>query len=93
VAGHLTPIEVEVDTLAQLEEALPFAPDVILLDNFSLPDLQEAVRRTAGRCRLEASGGVRLDTVRAIAETGVDAVSVGALTHSAPILDIGLDAD
>ena len=91
-AGHLTPIEVEVDSLAQLEEAIPFAPDVIMLDNFSLADLRTAVKLTAGRVRLEASGGVNLDTVRAIAETGVDVISVGALTHSAPVLDVGLDA-
>ena len=92
VAGHLTPIEVEVDTLDQFDEALAFAPDVIMLDNFTLPDLAEAVRRCQGRVRLEASGGVSLDTVAAIAATGVDAISVGALTHSAPVLDIGLDA-
>ena len=92
VAGHLTPIEVEVDSLAQLEEALTFAPDVVMLDNFSLDDLRAAVALTAGLVRLEASGGVSLETVRAIAETGVDVISVGALTHSAPVLDIGLDA-
>ena len=80
------------DTLDQFDEALAFAPDVILLDNFTLPDLAEAVRRCQGRVRLEASGGVSLDTVAAIAATGVDAISVGALTHSAPVLDIGLDA-
>jgi len=91
-AGHLTPIEVEVDNLAQLEEALAFAPNVILIDNFSLADLRSAVALTAGRVRLEASGGVNLTTVRSIAETGVDVISVGALTHSAPVLDIGLDA-
>jgi nicotinate-nucleotide pyrophosphorylase (carboxylating) len=92
VAGHLTPIEVEVDTLEQLSQALPFAPHVIMLDNFTLDDLRSAVAMNAGRVRLEASGGINLDTVRAIAETGVDAISVGALTHSAPVLDIGLDA-
>ncbi len=92
VAGHLTPIEVEVDTLDQFDEALAFAPDVIMLDNFPLPDMAEAVRRCHGRVRLEASGGVSLETVAAIAATGVDAISVGALTHSAPVLDIGLDA-
>jgi nicotinate-nucleotide pyrophosphorylase (carboxylating) len=92
VAGHLTPIEVEVDSLAQLHEALPFAPAVILLDNFAVDDLRRAVDIVQGRVRLEASGGVTLETVRAIAETGVDAISVGALTHSAPVLDIGLDA-
>jgi nicotinate-nucleotide pyrophosphorylase (carboxylating) len=91
-AGHLMKIELEVDSLEQLDEALPYTPDVILLDNFSLADLVEAVRRTNGRVPLEASGGVNLSTVRAIAETGVDAISVGALTHSAPVLDIGLDA-
>ena len=92
LAGHLTPIEIEVDTLAQLEEALAFGPTVIMLDNFSVPDLQTAVAMTAGRVRLEASGGVALATVRAIAQTGVSAISVGTLTHSAPVLDIGLDA-
>ena len=85
-------IEVEVDSLEQLDEALTYAPHVIMLDNFSLADLSEAVRRTAGRVRLEASGGVTLKTVRAIAETGVDVISVGGLTHSAPALDLGLDA-
>lgn len=92
VAGHLTPVEVEVDTLDQFREALPFRPAVIMLDNFSLADLRDAVSLNAGQVRLEASGGVSLETVRAIAETGVDAISVGALTHSAPVLDIGLDA-
>lgn len=91
-AGHLTKVEVEVDSLAQLDEALGEGPDVIMLDNFSLADLAEAVRRTAGRIPLEASGGVNLETVRAIAETGVDVISVGALTHSVGVLDIGLDA-
>ena len=92
-AGWLTPVEVEVDGLEQLDEALPFRPDVIMLDNFSLEDLRKAVARVAGAVRLEASGGVNLHTVRAIAETGVDAISVGALTHSVAVLDIGLDAD
>ena len=91
IAGHLTPIEVEVDSLAQLDQALPFAPSVIMLDNFAVDDLRRAVDRVQGRVRLEASGGVSLQTVRAIAQTGVDAISVGALTHSAPSLDIGLD--
>jgi nicotinate-nucleotide pyrophosphorylase (carboxylating) len=90
--AHLMKVEIEVDTLAQLDEALPYRPDVILLDNFALDDLAQAVRRVDGRVALEASGGVTLSTVAAIAETGVDAISVGALTHSAPILDIGLDA-
>jgi nicotinate-nucleotide pyrophosphorylase (carboxylating) len=91
-AGHLMQVEVEVDGLDQLDEALLHGPDVVMLDNFSLDDLRTAVARAGGRVRLEASGGVNLDTVRAIAETGVDVISVGALTHSAPVLDIGLDA-
>ena len=91
-AGHLMKVEVEIDSLGQLEEALKYGPDVVMLDNFSLEDLAEAVRRVAGRAVLEASGGVSLETVRAIAETGADGISVGALTHSASVLDIGLDA-
>ncbi|GBF58823.1 nicotinate-nucleotide pyrophosphorylase [carboxylating] [Candidatus Phycosocius bacilliformis] len=90
-AGHLMPIEVEVDSLAQLEEALPFQPTCIMLDNFSLVDLKSAVELVAGQVTLEASGGVSLHTVSAIAATGVDYISVGALTHSAPCLDLGLD--
>lgn len=89
--GHLLPIEVEVDSLNQLEEALPFAPTCIMLDNFSLADLRTAVARVAGAVTLEASGGVNLSTVADIAATGVDYISVGALTHSAPCLDLGLD--
>ena len=91
-AGHLVKIEIEVDTLAQLDEALPYEPDVVMLDNFSLDDLRLAVIRAKRTVLLEASGGVTLETVRAIAETGVDVISSGALTHSAPVLDIGLDA-
>ena len=91
-AGHLVKIEIEVDTLAQLDEALAYGPDVIMLDNFSLDDLRTAVSRAKGKVVLEASGGVTLETVRAIAQTGVDVISSGALTHSAPVLDIGLDA-
>ncbi len=91
-AGHLMKVEVEIDGLGQLEEALQHGPDVLMLDNFSLDDLVEAVRRNAGRAVLEASGGVTLESVRAIAQTGVDVISVGALTHSARVLDIGLDA-
>jgi nicotinate-nucleotide pyrophosphorylase (carboxylating) len=92
-ASHLIKIEIEVDNLAQLDEALPLGPDVVLLDNFSLADLREAVARAKGKTVLEASGGVTLQTVRAIAETGVGVISSGALTHSAPALDVGLDAD
>lgn len=91
-AGHLMKIEVEVDSLAQLEEALPHRPDVVMLDNFSLGDLAQAVRIAGSQTTLEASGGVNLQTVRGIAETGVQVISVGALTHSAMVLDIGLDA-
>jgi len=92
-AGHLVKIEAEIDGLDQLDAALAERPDVIMLDNFSLEDLCTAVARAKGHVMLEASGGVNLETVRAIAETGVDVISVGALTHSAPVLDIGLDAD
>ena len=91
-AGHLVKVECEVDSLKQLAEALDAGPDVVMLDNFSLKNLRVAVGMTAGRVVLEASGGVTLDTVRDIAETGVDVISVGALTHSANVLDIGLDA-
>jgi nicotinate-nucleotide pyrophosphorylase (carboxylating) len=101
--GGSVPVEIEVDDLDQFDEALALSPEIILLDNMSLEDLREAVgRRDAkeGRAHfqpnepltlLEASGGVNLDTIRAIAETGVDRISVGALTHSAPGLDIALD--
>jgi nicotinate-nucleotide pyrophosphorylase (carboxylating) len=91
-AGHLVKVECEVDSLEQLEQALGAGPDVIMLDNFSLADLERAVAMASGRVVLEASGGVNLETVAAIAATGVDVISVGALTHSAPVLDIGLDA-
>ena len=85
------PVEVEVDTLAQLDEALAGGAETILLDNMSPPVLREAVGRTAGRARLEASGGITIDTIRDVAETGVDAISVGALTHSVRALDIALE--
>jgi nicotinate-nucleotide pyrophosphorylase (carboxylating) len=89
--GHMVRIELEVDTLAQLEEALRLGVDTILLDNMSLDDLRRAVAMAGGRCVLEASGNVTLETVRDIAQTGVDYISSGALTHSATNLDIGLD--
>jgi nicotinate-nucleotide pyrophosphorylase (carboxylating) len=89
--GHLRAIEIEVDRLDQIREALPFAPDAILLDNMSTSMLRVAVDLIAKRAKTEASGGVRLDTVKAIAQTGVDFISAGALTHSAVNLDIGLD--
>lgn len=89
--GHLRFIEIEVDTLDQLDAALEHGPDAILLDNMDPATLREAVGRIDGRAKAEASGGVTLETVRAIAETGVDYISAGALTHSAGNLDIGLD--
>jgi nicotinate-nucleotide pyrophosphorylase (carboxylating) len=84
-------VEVEVDDLAGLEQALEAAVDVVLLDNMDLPLLREAVARTGGRAQLEASGGITLERVRAIAQTGVNAISVGALTHSVTALDISLE--
>jgi nicotinate-nucleotide pyrophosphorylase (carboxylating) len=89
--GHLVKIEVEVDTLAELEEALGAGVDAVLLDNMALDDLRRAVKMVKGRAISEASGRASLETVAVIAETGVDLISVGWLTHSAPILDIGLD--
>ncbi len=85
------PVEVEVDTLAQLDEALGCGAETVLLDNMDADTIREAVRRCNGRARLEASGGITLTTIRAIAETGVDAISVGALTHSVRALDIALE--
>ena len=90
-AGHLVKIEIEVDTLAQLREVLEEGADVVMLDNMGVPMLREAVALIEGRMLTEASGGVDLSTVAAIAETGVDLISVGALTHSAGVLDLGLD--
>ena len=87
------PIEVECDTLLQVEEAVAVGTDAILLDNMSLGELRAAVALVDGRARLESSGGVTLETVRAIAETGVDEISVGALTHSAPFLDVTLELE
>jgi len=88
---HTTHVEVEVDRLDQIDAVLAAGPGTIMLDNFSLDDLREGVALIAGRATVEASGGVTLETVRAIAETGVDVISVGALTHSARALDLGLD--
>ncbi len=92
--ASLVPLEIEVDTLEQLDAVLPCRPELVLLDNMTPEQLREAVRRRNERAHevvLEASGGVNLTTVRAIAETGVGRISVGALTHSAPALDIALD--
>ncbi|MDQ1726868.1 MAG: hypothetical protein QOK14_913 [Frankiaceae bacterium] len=85
------PLEVECDTLAQVNEAVAAGAKLILLDNMPVPMLREAVGLVGGRARLEASGGLTLATARAVAETGVDYLAVGALTHSAPQLDIGFD--
>ncbi len=90
-AGHLRMIEIEVDTLEQLAEALPHKPHAVLLDNMEPDMLREAVAMIDGQCLAEASGGITLDTVAAKAETGVDYISSGALTHSASNLDLGLD--
>jgi nicotinate-nucleotide pyrophosphorylase (carboxylating) len=92
--GHLVKIEIEVDSLDQLKEVLDAGgADVVLLDNMNPATLKQAVDLNKGKLVLEASGGVSLDTVAKIAETGVDVISVGALTHSAPVLDIGLDIE
>ena len=88
---HTAHLEVEVDRLDQIEPVLAAGVDTIMLDNFSLDDLATGVAQVAGRAVVEASGGVNLDTVAAIAATGVDVISVGALTHSARALDLGLD--
>jgi len=90
-AGHMVQVEIEVDTLVQLEQALNAGARVILLDNMTPDQLREAVALTNGRAKLEASGRVSLETVKAIAETGVDYISVGRITHSAACLDLGLD--
>jgi nicotinate-nucleotide pyrophosphorylase (carboxylating) len=84
-------VEVEVDSLDQLDEVLDAGADLVLLDNFTPEQMREAVRHTAGRARLEASGGLSLDVAAEVASTGVDYLAVGALTHSAPVLDIGAD--
>ncbi len=85
------PIEVETRTLAELSQALALGVERILLDNMSLEEMRRAVELSAGRAKLEASGNVTLARVRAIAETGVDFISIGALTHSAPVMDVSLD--
>lgn len=90
-AGHLVKIDIEVDTLEQLDIVIEEGSDMVLLDNMTPEQLREAVRRIAGKMPCEASGGVTLATVKMIAEAGVDLISVGALTHSSGVLDIGLD--
>lgn len=90
-SGHLVKIEVEVDNLDQLDEAIAAGVDVVLLDNMKPPMLRRAVELVEGRALIEASGGITIDSVAAIAETGVDYISSGWITHSAPSLDLGLD--
>jgi len=85
------PVEVEVDSLEQFDEVLEAGADLVLIDNFTTDEMVEAVRRNAGRAKIEASGGLSLGVARAVADTGVDYLAVGALTHSAPVLDIGAD--
>ena len=92
-ASHTIKVEIEVDTIAQLEEVLDAGADLVLLDNMSTEQMRKAVEITDGRAVLEASGGITLQTVRAIAETGVDIISVGALTHSAPAMNVSLDME
>lgn len=92
-ASHMVKIEVEVESLEQLDEALAAGADLIMLDNMSLHLLREAVRRSGGRVPLEASGKITAANIRAVAETGVDFVSVGSVTHSAPALDISMDLE
>lgn len=89
--GHMVKIELEVDTLGQLEEGLSAGVDAVLLDNMDVKTLKTAVEMVNGRCTTEASGGINLETAAAIAATGVDLLSVGALTHSAPSLDVSLE--
>ena len=86
-----TDIEIEVDTLQQLGEVLPLKPDLVLLDNMTPAQCAEAVAIAAGSTELEASGGISLENAKAYAESGVNYLAIGALTHSAPVLDIGLD--
>jgi nicotinate-nucleotide pyrophosphorylase (carboxylating) len=92
-AGHLVKVEVEIDSLDQLAEALSAGPDAVLLDNMDPKTLRKAVKLAAGRAITEASGGVTLETVAAIAETGADYISSGWITHSAPALDLALDVE
>ncbi len=93
LAARGVQVEVECDRLEQVDAALGAGADIILLDNMPIAALEAAVRRVAGRAKLEASGGVTLEGIAAIAATGVDYISVGALTHSAPAMDLALDFD
>lgn len=94
--AHVAPdvrVEVEIETLADLEAVIEAGADVVLLDNMAPDELRAAVEKTAGRCILEASGGISAENVRSVAETGVDLISIGSITHSAPSLDVALDFD
>jgi nicotinate-nucleotide pyrophosphorylase (carboxylating) len=91
LAAPGTPVQVECDTLDQVDAALAAGADMLLLDNMPIGTLREAVARAKGRAITEASGGVSLETVRTIADAGVERISIGALTHSAPALDLALD--
>ena len=84
-------VEIEVDTLDQLREILPFKPELVLLDNMTPDECKQAVALVSGQCKLEASGGISLENAKSYAASGVDYIAIGALTHSAPVLDIGLD--
>jgi nicotinate-nucleotide pyrophosphorylase (carboxylating) len=92
-AGHEMPIEIETQSLAEVEEALAAGADIILLDNLSIEDMRQAVQRARGRAKTEISGGVTLDRLPAVAELGADYVSIGALTHSAPAADLSLEIE
>ncbi|TCR61194.1 carboxylating nicotinate-nucleotide diphosphorylase [Bosea sp. BK604] len=93
VAGNFVKVEIEVDTLAQLAEVIEEGADIVMLDNMVPADLVKGVAMVAGRMKVEASGGINLETVAAVAATGVDMISVGALTHSVGVLDLGLDIE
>jgi nicotinate-nucleotide pyrophosphorylase (carboxylating) len=86
-------VEVEIEDLADLEAVIEAGADIVLLDNMSPDDMRLAVKRAGGQVLLEASGGITADSIRAVAETGVDRISVGGITHSAPALDVALDFD
>jgi nicotinate-nucleotide pyrophosphorylase (carboxylating) len=92
-APHTSRIEIEVESLAQLDEALAAGAEIVMLDNFDSAALKEAVAKASGRALVEVSGGVTLTRVKELADLGVDVASVGALTHSAPAADIGLDIE
>jgi nicotinate-nucleotide pyrophosphorylase (carboxylating) len=93
LAPHICRIEIEVESMAELDRALTAGADIIMLDNFDLAGLREAVRHASGRALLEASGGITLENIAEVARTGIDVVSIGALTHSAPAVDISIDLE